>query len=260
MDIAQIENALWWFNIPLLGTLSLRLLWNGMALRYRYLFFLVTFMACRLFLLELVKSDTKLFFHVWIITEPFLVLAYTLAVFEIYGMALHRYQGLKTVSKRVLTFAIVIASLISVLSIFPDIQFNASLENQTFLLVNVVRRGVYTSLLVCLVLLLSFITIFPVRLSRNTIVHAIVFSVTFLFFTVSLLTANLGGIDSVPLINLGAALTAALASITWALFLTPAGESVESAMPNRLTAKQADALLEKLRAINDSLADTGKRL
>ncbi|MCW5965304.1 MAG: hypothetical protein KIT83_14815 [Bryobacterales bacterium] len=260
MDAVAIEKALWWLNVPLLGILALRLGWNGMGRRYPAFWFLVGFLSIRNGLLELFVDNVARFYRFWIITEPVVVISYTLAIFELYSFALAKYPKLRTASQRVLFLAMVIATTVSVLSIFPDVQFGSFGENDRFLLVNVIRRGVYTSLLVFLVLLVSFITIFPIRLSRNTIVHIIVFSTSFLFITVATLTVNLKGLDIIPIFNLAAAFVAVVASLVWYFMLTPAGESVETTMPSRLSANQAGTLLAKLQSINDSLADTRKRL
>lgn len=260
MDVVAIEKALWWLNVPLLGILALRLGWNGMGQRYPAFWFLVAFQSFRNGSLELLADNVVTFYRLWIITEPIVVIAYTLAIFELYSFALARYPGLRTASRKVLFLAMVIATTVSVLSIFPDIQFGSFGENDQFLLINVIRRGVYTSLLVFLVLLVSFITIFPIRLSRNTIVHIIVFSSSFLFISVATLTMNLKGLDIIPIFNLLTAFAAVIASFVWFFMLTPAGESVETSMPSRLSAEQASTLLAKLQSINDSLADTQKRL
>ncbi len=261
MGVQTIEQVLWWLNIPLLGLVSLRLLWNGLATKYPSFVFLIVFLALRNTVLELLTGEGGIvvwYYRVWLVTEPMLVIAYTLAVFELYALALARYEGLRTASRRVLVLAMVIATTVSVLSIFPDIQFNATAQDQQFLLINVLRRGLYSSLLVFLVLLVSFITIFPIRLSRNSIVHIILFAVSFLFFTVSSLTVNLQGADVIPIFNLAAALVGVIASMGWFFFLTPAGEGIERTVTSSLSAEQAGVFLDKLQSINDSLANSRK--
>jgi hypothetical protein len=154
----------------------------------------------------------------------------------------------------------VIASIVSLLSIFPDLHFNASASDSQVLVVNVLRRGIYTSLLVFLVLLVSFISVFPVRLSRNTVIHIVVFSVSFLFFTVSSLAVNLQGVDVIPLLNLTAALVGVMASLVWLFALNPAGEHTDTHLRPGVSGKQAAVLLEKLQSINDSMSNSRKWL
>lgn len=260
MDLAPLEQAVWWSNVILLVLLAARLSWNGLVTRYRSFFSLIVLIATRNLVLELLSGHTVAYFWVWLATEPLLVVTYILAVFELYSVALRRYAGIQTASRRLLVLALIIASCISVLSIFPDLQFNATSENELFMLVNVIRRGVYTSLLAFLVLLVSFITIFPVRLSRNAMLHVVIFTVSFLFFSAAILVVNLRGVDFVPVFNLVAGVVALFCGAAWCLFLTPAGEGVETSMPSRLSPEQAKRLLDKLKVVNDSLADSGKRM
>ncbi len=260
MDLSSLERLFWIAHIVLLVLLSIRLFWSGLFLRYRCFFALVVLLAVRNLALSLAQGHVFAFFWIWMATEPIVVLAYILTVFEIFALTLQRYHGLRVFSRSVLTFAMVAASAISVLSIFPDLEFNASADNQWFLLVNVVRRGLYTSLLGFLVLLVTLISFFPVRLSRNTILHVVLFSTWFLFHTSASLAINFRGKDFVPLVNAAAGLVAVLTSAAWCFLLTQAGEKVETAVRSNLSDEQAGMLLDKLKSINESLAVSRRRL
>lgn len=270
------NHALWFANLALLVILAAKLAWCGLHLRYRAFFFWICFQAGRNAILALLNwqggftlnlwfrpepfSAVEIYFYLWFWTEPILVVAFILAVFEIYSLALQHYRGIRTISRRILTLSLVLASVISVLSILPDLQFNAAVENSWFLLTNVIRRGIYTSLLTFLILLVSFITIFPVRLSRNSVLHVGLFTTVFLVYSATILTMNLQGIDVVPLVNAISNSVTALALLAWILFFTPAGETVERTVRSGLSDSEAEGLLLKLRQINDSLADSRKRL
>ena len=272
----ELNRSLWLFNLALMVTLAAKLLWSGLHLRYKAFFFLICFQAGTNAVLDLLKpgngfsldfwfrsepfNAVEIYFYFWFWTEPILVIAYIVAVFEIYSLALQRYRGIRTISRRILTLSLVLASVISVLSILPDLQFNAVPENAWFLLTNVIRRGIYTSLLAFLILLVSFITIFPIRLSRNSIVHVGLFTTVFLANSATILTMNFRGMDVVPVIDVITACVSALTFLTWILFFTPAGESMERTVRSRLSEPEAEGLLLKLRQINDSLSDSHKRL
>jgi hypothetical protein len=260
MDLSSLERLLWIIHIVLLALLALRLFWSGLFLRYRWFCFLVVLLAGRNLALGMFEANPVVFFYIWLWTEPVVALSYILAIFEIYALALQRYQGLSTFARSIITVSMVVASVISVASIFPDLEFNASQDNQYFLLVNVIRRGLYTSLLGFLVVLVSLISFFPVRLSRNTILHIVLFSTWFLFHTASTLAINFRGKEFVPYVNVAAGLVAVLTGIAWCLLLTPSGEHVETAVRSRLSDEQADILLDKLKSINETLAVSRRRL
>jgi hypothetical protein len=258
LQFNTLDNIVWVAYVVTLGVLYFRLVWNGLFRRYRSFSLLIALLAIRAGALSLLQGGVT-GFYVWFATEPVVVLAYTLAVFEMYNLALRRYHGIRTATRRILMLAIVVASFISIFSIFPDLQYGVPSGEDWVLLLNVIRRGVYTSLLAFLVLLVSFVAIFPVRLSRNALVHVIIFFVSFLFYVVSNLLLNVVGLELVPVINMIAAAVGLLCGIAWCLFLTPAGENVEASMPSRLSQEQANMLLNKLKEVNDSLSDSGKR-
>ena len=274
--MVELNQALWLLNFLLLVALIAKLLWSGLHRRYRAFFFWVCFQVGRNAISYLLSRErnfslsfwfrpqpfdaVEIYFYFWFWTEPILIVSFILAVFEIYSLALQRYRGIRTISKRILTLSLVLASVISVLSILPDLQFNAAPENSWFLLTNVIRRGIYTSLLAFLILLVSFITIFPVRLNRNSVLHWGLFTIVFLAHSATILTLNFQGVDSVPLINGVTASVSALAILAWILFFTPAGETVERTVRSGLSEPEAEGLLLKLRQINDSLSESQKRL
>ncbi len=260
MDMSHIGEVLWWLHTGLLVVLVARFIWSGLVATFPAFVCLIGLLALHSFAMELLAGNVVWSLRTWLVAEPIVVIAYTLAVFELYSLALARYPGLRTTCRRVLLLAMVIASTVSVLSIFPDLQFNAAASDSQFLLVNVLRRGIYTSLLVFIVLLVSFITIFPVKLSRNSIIHIVVFSGSFLFYSVSILTMNLQGRDVIPLVNMVAALVGVMASLAWLFALNPAGEDTSTHLRPGVSGEQAALLLEKLQSINDSMGSSRKWL
>ncbi|MDZ7640197.1 MAG: hypothetical protein U5J83_18415 [Bryobacterales bacterium] len=272
----ELNHALWLVNLLLLVGLASKLVWSGIHLRYKAFFLWVCFQVARNGLLDLLNRQESLsitlwfrpepfepveiYFYFWLWSEPILVLTFILAVFEIYSLALQRYRGIRMLSTRALTLAMVLATLISALSIMPDLQFNAAADNAWFLLTNVIRRGIYTCLFAFIVLLVSFITFFPVRLSRNSILHVGLFSTVFLANAASILSMNFGGPDVIPVVNAATAAVSTIAFLAWILFLTPAGETVERSVRSNISSAEAESILAKLRQVSDSLASSKKWL
>lgn len=253
-------HALWLANIVLLAVLSARLVRTRLFLRYKAFFFLVCFLAVRNSVVEVIATDTEASFWFWLVTEPIMVLSFIVAVIETYALALNHYKALSTFSSHVLSWSIVIASVISVLSIFPDLQFNALPENSTFLLTNVIRRGIYTSLLAFLTLLLVGITIYPVKMSRNAVIHSILFSLLFFSYAATILAINFQGFDFIPIANRVFAVVASCCFVLWTLFLSPAGETVQRSVRANLSEEEAARMMKVIQRMNDAIADTSKRL
>ena len=253
-------HALWLANIVLLVVLAAKLVRTRLFLRYKAFFFLVCFLAVRNSVLEVIASDTKASFWCWLASEPIMVLSFIVAVIETYALALNHYRALSTFSSHVLSWSIVIASVISVLSIFPDLQFNAAPEDNVFLLSNVIRRGIYTSLLAFLTLLLVGITIYPVKMSRNAVVHSILFSILFFSYAATILAMNFQGYDFIPSANAAFAVVASCSFVLWTLLLSPAGETVQRSVRTNLTDEEAARMMKVIQRMNDAIADTRKRV
>jgi hypothetical protein len=117
----------------------------------------------------------------------------------------------------------------------------------------VAERAVYFSLLVFLISILVFLMQYPVALSRNIIVHSMVFSVYFLGNTVIYLLLSMRGYDSIP------AVTYALSAITlaavgaWLVLMNPAGEIRKvSLRPHWMPGKEEE-LVSQLNHLNAAL-------
>jgi hypothetical protein len=256
----QWTSGLWLANIVLLVILAGKLVQSGLFLRYKAFFFLVCFLAARNSVIELLSGKLEPSFWFWLATEPILVLSFIVAVIETYALALNHYRSLRTFSSHVLGWSIVIASVISVLSILPDLQFNAEPENAMFLLTNVVRRGIYTSLLAFLSLLLVGITIYPVKMSRNAVIHCILFSVLFFSYAATILGMNFKGYDFVEVVNSVFAVVDSVVFVLWIVLLSPAGETVQRSVRANLSEEEAARMMKVIQRMNDAIADTSKRL
>jgi hypothetical protein len=253
-------HGVWLANIVLLVILAAKLVRSRLFLRYKAFFFLVCFLAARNSVVEVISDKPTTSFWFWFATEPIMVLAFIVAVIETYAVALSHYKALSTFSSHVLSWSIAIASVISVLSIFPDLQFNAAPENSTFLLTNVIRRGIYTSLLAFLTLLLVGITIYPVKMSRNAIIHCMLFSVLFFCYTATILGMNFEGSEFIPLANAVFAVVSSLSFVLWTVLLSPAGEVVQRSVRTNLTEEEAARMMKVIQRMNDAIADTRKRV
>ena len=97
-------------------------------------------------------------------------------------------------------------------------------------------------------------------MSRNTILHVCLFTIVFLFYTVSTLAMNLQGWDIIPFINTVAAIAAILCYCGWIFFLTPAGERVETTVRSSVSEHEATELLQKLKSVNQALGSSREQL
>jgi len=237
--------------------LSVRLFAGGLHRRYRVFSLYLIFATLHLGVLASLKQSSDLYQQVWVLTEPLDWLFYVLVVVEIYALVLEDYQGLSTVGRWALITAVAVALLASGISLMAPSQFS---QSQLMRYYYVAERAVYFSLVVFLITILGFLMQYPIVLSRNIIVHSMVFSVYFLGETVLYLLLSMRGYDSLS------AVTYALSTITlaavgaWLVMLNPAGEFRKvSLRPHWMPGKEEE-LVSQLSHLNAVLLRaTGNR-
>ena len=114
------------------------------------------------------------------------------------------------------------------------------------------ERGVDTALALFIFLILLFLSRYPVRLNRNTRVHAVVYAVFFLSSTVALLLRTLLGMRVAASVNTALIIFSACSVLAWLIFLTPAGEKIQDKQ-SRMEPEQEKRLLGQLDVLNATL-------
>lgn len=176
---------------------------------------------------------------------------------ELYGQILSRFASLASFSRSVFRWTIGLALVGSVLTLIPDLgQASNSRWISDFL---VIQRGVVTSLLLFIVLLLVLLLWYPIRISRNTFVHALVFSVYFFSKSGLIVIWQMLGISmersaSAALIALSIVCVAA-----WLVLLTKKGESVEVRVGHAWNQEESDRLIRQLETFNSTLTRVTRR-
>jgi len=196
--------------------------------------------------------SSPLYQQVWVLTEPIGLAFYVLMVVELYELVLEKYKGLYTLGRRALYASLAISVSISAISLLPRIQPSMPQPSKAMYYMLAAERGIHTGLVIFIVLILCFLSLFPVKLSRNVRVHALVFSIFFLSSTFMLLMRSLFGLrlaDEVNTVLLG--ITAA-SVVAWLTLLRVAGEETQSA-PALYGQAEESRLLMHLDSLNAAL-------
>jgi hypothetical protein len=129
----------------------------------------------------------------------------------------------------------------------------ASGLSETLMAVATVERAVNFSLLCFIILLVGFLTWFPVPLSRNALVHSTVFCLYFaLRAGVSLARAGLSqDVDS--LLNVAVLGASVLSILAWMFGLTEHGQEVEVRSGLKRHGGEEERLIQQLESLNRSL-------
>jgi hypothetical protein len=115
------------------------------------------------------------------------------------------------------------------------------------------ERAVYFSLVAFLLSILGLLMQYPITLSRNIIVHSMVFSFYFLGNTIFYLLASMRGYGSLPLVTYAISTITLAAVGAWLVLLNRAGETRKvSLRPHWMPGKEEE-LVSQLNHLNAAL-------
>jgi len=196
--------------------------------------------------------SSPLYQRIWVLTEPIGLGFYILMVVELFKLVLEKYKGLYTLGRWALYVSLAISVSISAISLLPRIKPSMPQPSKIMFYMLATERGVNTGLAIFIVLILCFLSLFPVKLSRNVRVHALVYSIFFLSHTFVTLMRSLFGLhlaDTVNTVLLG--ITAA-SVVAWLTLLRAAGEDTQRA-PALYGKEEESRLLMHLESLNAAL-------
>jgi len=148
--------------------------------------------------------------------------------------------------------------VVSLLTLLPDLA-GASGPHAILIYYTVVERGVISSLVVFLLLITVFLVWYPIPLSRNVTLHAIVYSVYFLSSTMALFVRN------VTRFELTATISAVLIGIVnacllvWVIFLSRSGETQTVVLRRQWPPQDEEQLMKQIDSINAALLRTSRK-
>ena len=233
---------------------SFRLWRTGLYRRYPALFALLL----RYFLLYLLLlfwfSDLRsaAYQKFYAINSPLGWLLEILVVRELYSLVLEKFKGLATLGRWFLYAALSVSVLLSALALLPQIRSGTNQRSVLLGYYYAAERGIDCSLLIFLLLLLFWLSRYPVPLSRNLLIHSVVYTTLFLSSSVGLFARVFFGFQlsrSVSAFLLG---VLAACVLTWLICLSEQGEEVRLSVP-RFGPEEEKRILNQLEALNSTL-------
>jgi hypothetical protein len=198
------------------------------------------------------------FFLFFIYTEPILMLFYILVVIELYGLVLERYKGLYTLGRWAMYASILIAVVVSLLTMLPKIAASTPEPSKRLFYEMGAERGIDLALVIFILLIVLFLSHYPVPLSRNVVVHTGIYAVFFLSDTLVLLLRTVFGWTASDGINLCITMLASACSIAWWLLLSAKGEAIQINAP-QLRPDDEERILQQLDSLNATLLKVSKK-
>ena len=241
-----------WVSLLGAGLTGLKLFRSGLYRRYRFFFvYLVSLVPYGICLLVL-DVHSGLYQKFWAVTAPLFWLLYILVVFELCGLILEKHKGLYTLGRWAMYLGVVVAVTLSVLSLVPHITPATPQESTIMGYILATERGVDFSLAIFIVLILLFLSRYPVPLSRNVVVHSVVFSLFFLSNTLVMLLYSVFGLHVNSEINLFLMGICSACMVAWLVLLNAKGEKVRVSTLH-FGRGDEERILHQLDSLNDTL-------
>jgi hypothetical protein len=240
------------------------------------LFLMADLFGSTLWLLSRVLGLFSNHFYIitWLVTRPIVWLFTLLMIYSLLGKILSHLPGLLRLSKRVLHVVFLSATVLGLVSIRLEYSapgFAAALSRKQLLFrcwttELVLDRVIISTALFSLVVILTFLLWFPVTIPRNLAVFSVGLSVYFAGGTVFLLLRSFWPDETLSIVSkllgivsvlLGGISSACFAF--WLLLLSPAGETVPSALTVQRQPQEQERLVAQLELINNALLKSARR-
>jgi hypothetical protein len=246
--------------VLLLGSvlMVLKLYRTGLYRRYPIFFAFFIFRIPNSIWPLFLAVSSPLYLKVWVLTEPIELGFYVLMVVELYKVVLEKYKGLYSLGRWALYFSLAISVTVSAISLLPRITPSLPQPSKIMFYGMATERGIHTGLAIFIILILCFLSFFPVKLSRNVRVHALVFSIFFLSSTFMLLMRSLFGLRMADELNTVLMGITAASVVAWLALLRTAGEDSRSA-PVLYGQEHESRLLAHLDSLNAVLLRASNR-
>lgn len=247
-----VERSLWLGNTVLSAALVCKLLFSKLAPTYRFFFAAILLSIVRAVVTLRMDWTSEAYNRFWRATEPVTWLLNTLVVLELCALIFKEYRGIQVLGRRTIYGSLAAAVLISLILLAPTWRHSSQpiLSVQRFLMV---ERGVDSALVILLLLLLVFLALLPIPLSRNVVIHSILYATYFLSGSIGIFIANVTSAGTTTVISACLMGVSFLCLTAWNALLSRAGETKVAVMPKPLPAAYEQRLVEQLESINATL-------
>ena len=254
LSSTEILNAVELVALAGCGLAAMKLVSTRLHRRYRVLFLSLAFRFLNLAIILSFFRDERSYGYQkeWVIAQPFFWLLNVLMVLELYSLILEKYKGLATLGRWFQCAGFSISIAISVLTLLPKIHSVAAQRSMILGYYFAVERGLDCSMLVFLLLILAWLTRYPIPLSRNILVHSVVYSVLFLSDGLSVLTRVFLGLQLSRQFSMVMVGFYAACMFGWFFGLSAKGEEIRMSIPHFST-EQERRILQQLEALNRTL-------
>jgi len=259
MTSASLDSSLQVLSLLLVVTLVGRLTQLGLYRVYPFFFSSLCIPVVLQSVGFLYGFGSSTYFWCFAVAEPIRNILYILIVWELFSVIFRNYAGLRSLSRWVMGIAAGVALFGFVLSITAS----GSVFTGSVYIPILIRfeRGVALGLVIFIIIMLFFISRYPIKLPRNSVVLCMLYSIWFLGDAGILLASSfISSPDGVRIINNVTAVFEVACYLGWTLMLSKSGEFQETRVRRELTPEHERVLIGELNAMNDLLLRAGRSI
>jgi hypothetical protein len=251
------QRFVWTLNFVGSALVAWKLCSLGLQKTYRFFVAYMALSALRTAVLFPFAPTTWTYYRIWSATEPLFWLCYILVVGELYSLVFRRYQGIYSLGRWFFFVAVGAAVIISALTVLPAMA--SPLPRIPLLYYYaLIQRGIVTALAIFLLMLLGLVAWFLIPLSRNLLLHCVIYSAY--FFATNVIALYWGGAKGAAYASNVAKLSVGLACyLCWVLFLSHRGEDRIASLRLGRNPLHEKRLLGQLETLNATLLRTARK-
>jgi hypothetical protein len=231
--------------------LAAKLFVTGLRKRYPIFFLYFVFRSFNTAWPLLIDVKSNRYLHIWVATEPITWIFHILVVIELYRLVLEDHKGIYTLGRWAMYAALVVAIPVSILSVIPHFRVHDADNTKLMGLYFATDRGIDFSLALFLLLILFFLSRYPINLSRNVVVHSALYTILFFSDAFAVFLRTFKIVARLPA-NIVLLSLSCSCIVAWLILLNPRGEMVHANFPYISPQREKNALLQ-LASLNATL-------
>lgn len=154
--------------------------------------------------------------------------------------------------------AVPVAAGISIISVLPTLDKPAA-EVSIVFYYDLINRGIMFSLVIFILLILFFISRYPVSLSKNVVIHCGICTLFLISASMGYLVRNVHGMAVHNAVNVAHLGITVISWSAWLLLITIKGEATEMVLRREWNKEDEKRLVDQLTAINASLLRASRK-
>jgi hypothetical protein len=254
----SVQQILWWLSLALGAGLLIRLVSARLQRSYIWFFILICLELARGIVLLQIPPRTNSYAYFFMITDAVKWLLCILVVLELYSLALKEHEGIASLSRWIMTAAVLVAVGISALTLSADLNVPAG-KFPVLVYCSVIERGLMFSLVLFLLLITAFLVWSPIAVRRNVVLHASIFSFYLLSSALALFIRNRAGYELTRNISTLLFFVENSCYVLWIAFLNKRGEEKLVVVRRSWNTGDEARLAQQLDAINAFLLKTARK-